>query len=703
MRRTLLVLLLFGLPPDGARAQVAADSVRTRVLQIQDTLELRRMEHAHEDGSRPEDQLTAGFAALQLWEITGRRQHADRSRRHFDRAASQDPDNAWAHYGHALSFAPRIRDTDAGFLVVEDALARGLGYDAVSRARRALERAVRLNPSLPGAAELLAQYAVTTRDGSSLIIARNTFATAAAAPNPTIGSLVGLARTAREQGDYLAAASAADRAVRAYDSAEAHIELARAFASVPGNAQKAGGAYFTGLGMASDRLLDELWNDADMIARDVEERRWEAARTADEKRIVLTLFWQIRGALGGGSAEERVAEHYQRLNHAWANYRRWGAFGAPPLNALRYYRTDAEFSDPGVIYIRHGRPDHVWTRGLDRMIWFYRDESGDPLSFHFMTYPDGGWAKDPVLMHRIGCGLDVDLVTRDPRLRPLTHGCSRNSIESVSAILRRDADRALRTDTDAPNFANGIPFYYDLYMFRGDSGRTDVIAGFGVPFATVPPLRGPLRISFAVVDTARYQAARAGGPVDVNAQRSSGRDMLRTNAAVSVAPTRRGVYRVDVRNGTGSAGMTYGGPLVVYDFSGTALRLSDIVIAEPRIDGTFSRGPHGLSLAPSQVFPGGEFKVYYEIYNMPEGGSYRTEITIERASRGLTARIFSRNDVLRLQFDDVAPADDAGTIRELRDVVAPFAPGTYLMRVRVTGSDGAGTFARERRFTIPDR
>jgi tetratricopeptide (TPR) repeat protein len=702
MRRILVILLLFSLPGERAVAQ-DADAVRSRVMQIQDTLELRRMEREHETGARTEDQLAAGFAALQLWEVTGRRQHADRSRRYFDRAASQDPQNAWAHYGHALSFAPRIRDTDAGFLVVEDALARGLGYDAVSRARRALERAVQLDPSLPGAAELLAQYAVTTRDGSSLIIARNTFATAAAAPNPSVGSLIGLARTAREQGDYLSAASAADRAVRTDDSAEAHIELARAFASVPGNAHKAGSAYFTGLAMASDRLLEDLWDDADMIARDVEVRRWERAGDADEKRSVLTSFWQIRGALGGGSAEERVAEHYQRLNYAWANYRRWGAFGAPPLNALRYYRTDAQFSDPGVIYIRHGRPDHVWTRGLDRMIWFYRDESGDPLSYHFMTYADGGWAKDPVLMHRIGCDLDVDLVSRDPRLRPLTHGCSRNSIESVSAVLRTDADRALRTDTDAPNFANGIPFYYDLYMFRGDSGRTDVIAGFGVPFATVPPLRGPLRISFAVVDTARYHAARAGGPVDVNAQRGSGRDMLRTNAAVSVEPTRRGVYRVDVRNTTGSAGMTYGGPLVIYDFSGTALRLSDVVIAEPRTDGTLSRGPHRLSLAPSQVFPGGEFKVYYEIYNMPAGGGYRTEITIERADRSLAARILTRNNVLRLQFDDIAPDGADGVIRELRDVVAPFEPGTYLMRVRVTGSAGAGTFARERRFTIPDR
>jgi tetratricopeptide (TPR) repeat protein len=701
MRRIIAAVLFLVPVAAPAAAQDSVRSLHARVTQIQDTLELRRIERTHETGAAPEDQLAAGFAALQMWEVTGVRTHADRSRRHFDRAASRDPRNAWAHYGHALSLEPRIRDQNDGFFVAEDALARGLGYDAVSRARRALERAVQLDPSLPGATELLGEYAVATRDGSALIVARNTFANAAAAPDAPLHALLGLARTAREQGDYLGAASAADRAVRFHDAPEAHFELARAFASVPGNAQKSGAAYFAALRGGSEDLLDAMWVDAELIARDIEERRWEKAVTPAEKRAVLSSFWQIRGALGGGTPEERVAEHYSRLNHAWITYRRWGRAGAPPLNALRLHRIDPRFSDAGVIYIRHGRPDSEWTLGLGRMSWFYRNEQGKPLSFHFMTSDDAGWAKDAILMHKVGCLLDVDLVLRDPRLRPLTHGCSRNSVEAVSAQLRRDAERALRTDTDYPNFATAIPFFYDIYMFRGDAGETEVVAGFGVPFATLPQIRGQLRVSFAVVDTAMYLASRAGGLVDAGALRQSGDALLRTNASVSAAPTRRGAYRVDVRNNTSSMGMTYGGPLVVYDFAGTALRLSDIVIAEPHADGTFIRGPHRLSLSPTQVFPGGEFKVYYEIYNMEPRGTYETEITIERADRGMASRLLGRGDFTRLQFSDVAP-EDTHVIRELRDVTAPFEPGTWLMRIKVSGSGQSGTFVRERRFTIPE-
>jgi tetratricopeptide (TPR) repeat protein len=706
MRRSslypVLAAALLTAAPLGAQ-QDDALTLRTRVMQIQDTAELRLMERRHEASASVLDQLTAGFAALQLWEVTGRRSHADRSRRHFDRAASAEPGNAWAHYGHALSFAPRITDADAGFFVVEDALARGLGYDAVSRARRALERAVELDPTLPGATALLAQYAVATRDGSSLVIARNTFAHAASAPDAPLDALVGLARTAREQGDYEAAAEAAERAVRRYDPGEADIELARALASLPGNAHRAGESYFDGLAAADDALLAALWDDAAIVARDAEVRRWERAASADQKRTLLAAFWHMRGALGGGTPEERVAEHYQRLNHAWTNHRRWGAFGAPPLNALRYEKTDPRFSDAGLIYIRHGRPEHVWTQGLSRMVWFYRDEDGDPLSYHFMKFADSGWSKDYVLMHRIGCDLDLDVVMYDPRLRSLAFGCSRNSIESVSAMIRRDTDRALRTDTDAPRFEVGIPFHYDLYMFRGSDGETEVVGGFGIPLATIPSSAPPLRLTFAVIDTARFVVARAGGPLDLEGGRAQGDDMLRTHATLSITPTRRGTYRVDVRNADGLAGTTWGGPLVVHDYSGTALRLSDVVLAEPDAEGSFVRGPHRLSLSPSQVFPGGEFKVYYEVYNMPAGGGYRTDITIERADRGVAARLFGRGDATRLQFEDVAPESADGVIRELRDVTAPFEPGEYLMRVRVTGSRGAGTFERERRFTIPER
>jgi hypothetical protein len=152
--------------------------------------------------------------------------------------------------------------------------------------------------------------------------------------------------------------------------------------------------------------------------------------------------------------------------------------------------------------------------------------------------------------------------------------------------------------------------------------------------------------------------------------------------------------------------MSYGGTVTVPDYGGRELQLSDIVLAEPDSLGSFARGPHRLALAPTQVFPGGRFRVFYEIYNLPAGEPYRTEIRIERAKRSALARLFGRGNPVALRFDEiapepVAPEPVAGLHYQLRDVEAPLAPGDYLMRVRVrtAGSE----VERTRRFTVPGR
>src|SRR5690606_11551365 len=150
------------------------ESVRERVARMRDSVQLQVVERAYtraavsaaglaRDRDAASAGVAAGLAALRIWEITAEREHARRSRTHFDRAAHNDATNAWAHYGHALSLRAEM-DREPGRFVTHINAARDLGLDPVSRARRALERAVALDPSLPGAADLLAQYAVDTRD-----------------------------------------------------------------------------------------------------------------------------------------------------------------------------------------------------------------------------------------------------------------------------------------------------------------------------------------------------------------------------------------------------------------------------------------------------------------------------------------------------------------------------------------------------------
>jgi hypothetical protein len=412
----------------------------------------------------------------------------------------------------------------------------------------------------------------------------------------------------------------------------------------------------------------------------------------------------LRGALAGRNAGERAAEHYARLNFAWLSHRRWGEFGAAPRNAYRLEKLDPLYADRGIIYIRHGEPDHVWQSGLeDYVVWYYRAQDGGPLSYHFIRYGNAGWAKDPILVRRLPC-MAPEVALHDPRLRPLTYGCNQMRIETVSAKVRLDVGRALRTDTDAPRFQRQIPFHFDLYTFRAAGGSTELVAGIGVPLTGGVGSDAPLDFSLALADTARYTAFRANRSATTPATAATAGALLRVQLAVRARPSPGAAYRVGVQQPGAGAGVTYGGTVSLPDYGGSELQLSDVVLADPDTLGSFIRGPHRLALAPTQVFPGGRFRVFYEIYNLPAGESYSTEIRIERARRGVLSRLLGGGDPVALRFTEIAPdpPEPAGAPHyQLRDVSAPLEPGEYIMRVRVRTAQIVAE--RSRRFTVPER
>jgi hypothetical protein len=149
-------------------------------------------------------------------------------------------------------------------------------------------------------------------------------------------------------------------------------------------------------------------------------------------------------------------------------------------------------------------------------------------------------------------------------------------------------------------------------------------------------------------------------------------------------------------------GMIYGGPLDVRSYAGDTLMVSDVLLAEPAAVGSFVRGSQALTLAPTQVFRDGEFRVFYEIYNLAAGQTYRTSIEVEPAGEGLRAtvrRIFGRDQPVRLNFDQIAPDDGAPLLQESRLVTAPFPAGRYVLTLTVSTMDGR-TVRRERRFVV---
>ena len=718
LRQSFSILLLAA---GSAAAQVPAPaSIREQLLQSADTTELRRIELEHARTAQSSAAaLTAGFAALRLADITGDTDHAYRARRYFDRLADRDPQNAWAHYGYALSFRLDIEHVPGPheFVIGGNAFAV-LGLDARARARRALERAVALDPALPGAITLLAQYAAETRDRESLEQVRNVLSARRTNGNASPEDVVTLAATLRRMRAYDDAINILRPVMAQLANAPAATlyELARSLVHRPGSQHEAGTTYLRALASGDDALVTQLWQDVILVAREAERNTWRDANL-EQRRALLQRFWDVRAALTGVTAAERIAEHYRRLDHARDYYSRIGKYGAPSTNSLVLARIDDNFDDRGVIYIRHGQPlDIVRSTGSYRSVhpapvpweaWAYLDDVGATVLYHFAkfppTYSEGG-STDFVLVNNVDCGVvDDQHLKYDQRLKRLAFRCDALERRSVGASIRSDAREALRTESFRPPLTVALPFHYDYVAFRGSGGNTLLVGSVGVPLARLGQDRA-LRVALTVADTATGQFNRTElvtptvGPALDSSQ-------LRTHLSIEVAPGNAVVHRISIFDfDDASVGMLYGGPLRVPDFRADTLMLSDVVIAHAAPHGDFTRGSYSFSLAPAQSFERGEFRVFYEIYNIAPGTRYQTEMSVEAIDAGLRAtirRLFGGKPPVILSFGGVAPLELTDrVIQEVREVRADLPAGKYRLKISVTPGDTRRRLLRERTFTV---
>jgi hypothetical protein len=111
-----------------------------------------------------------------------------------------------------------------------------------------------------------------------------------------------------------------------------------------------------------------------------------------------------------------------------------------------------------------------------------------------------------------------------------------------------------------------------------------------------------------------------------------------------------------------------------------------------------------LSLTPTSQFPTGSFHLYYEIYNLPAGRAYTTEILIERVDKKAGDRLralFGGGDDLRIRFSGESTAGPDGTMPELRRIEELLEKGRYRMTVMVRDHETGQTTRRSRIFRVP--
>lgn len=258
-----------------------------------------------------------------------------------------------------------------------------------------------------------------------------------------------------------------------------------------------------------------------------------------------------------------------------------------------------------------------------------------------------------------------------------------------------------------PSFFRPLPFFYDLYTFRGDGRTTTVVAAFAVPVRRLEHesrdggVQYRFDVTLVLADTALRSVSRTDDSVFVVAPHPlSGDHLLHTHIEVRAPPSRTTLQRVVMTDAsTPGIGQLYGSAFPIPDYSGDELMLSDIALGRPGVQVGWKRGEVVLALLPTSQFPEGSFDVYYEVYNLPSGHRYTTQITIERLDEpGREGQ--GEAGAVRTLFTGESTAPSDGTVPELRRVDTSLPKGRYRLTVEVTDQATGRSAVRSRTFHV---
>lgn len=258
-----------------------------------------------------------------------------------------------------------------------------------------------------------------------------------------------------------------------------------------------------------------------------------------------------------------------------------------------------------------------------------------------------------------------------------------------------------------PSSFRPLPFFHDLYTFRAEAGATTVVAAFGVEAGELKAKRVGdkdryrFSLTLLLADTTLRSVTNRHDSVSVDLpRRLHDEHLLYTHMALQAPPSRdvkKLVYMIDVI-GLGT-GQVYWESAPIPDYSGTELMLSDVALGQPDAQIGWERGEAMLALLPTRRLPSREFDLYYEIYNLPAGSPYTTEITVVRvADNSREAPVDGEG--IRLNFSGVSAATADGTLPELRRVGPGFEKGSYRIIVTIKDLTTGKIVSRARTFDV---
>ncbi|HSJ31457.1 MAG TPA: hypothetical protein VK933_08490 [Longimicrobiales bacterium] len=252
-----------------------------------------------------------------------------------------------------------------------------------------------------------------------------------------------------------------------------------------------------------------------------------------------------------------------------------------------------------------------------------------------------------------------------------------------------------------------LPFYYDLYTFRGRGGSTAIVTAFAVEAGRLETeaansrTRYRFSVTLVLADTAIGSVSNTHDTVYVDVARPLDDDhLLFTHVEVPAPPSASTHQRVIMTDATTPGiGQLYSERFPIPDYSGSQLMLSDIALGQPDARAGWQRGDVTLALLPTSRLPSSAFDVYYEIYNLAPARDYATDIVIEHDATSERGRAVERKPV-RLRFLGKSESGRERTQAELRRVETSLPRGRYRMTITITDLVSRRSVSRSRAFEV---
>ena len=396
---------------------------------------------------------------------------------------------------------------------------------------------------------------------------------------------------------------------------------------------------------AVESIRDSL--DAQLMYEDVkyvvtveEMDAFSKLETPESCREFFRKIWVSRDPTPAVSPNVRLAEHYRRILYAeryyiYDGFRTW--FYDPDQGDNIPYPSTVElndrFNDPGLIYIRHGRPSDTQKFSMAEVWHYWKTDAFQKMVFNFVATPSSMGSNWRLVESLSGSG------NYGRRLRWEN--------EKLRREVRKSVETGLQTDRHTwEDDVDDLDYESYLAYFKGERGRGDVELYYGMPFDALKKdfrqlpdtaaiyeyglalhdmqwnryenLTGYVRKSH--VERSRYED-RSFGVLRFSADPDSG------HAAFFVRPSRDnllGGWKQDLR---------------IPEFSETELDMSSVVPAHViRAD---VEGSHGFNLRGIHAVPNPSLRfsrkdpvyIYFELYNLTPDARGTTSFEV---SYGLT-------------------------------------------------------------------